>query len=214
MASLFVSAKSKTLLSASWDGTAKVWLNNKAVMTLKGHAAGVWCAVIVNSRSLMVTGSADATIKVWKGGQCQTTLKGEFSQPVRDLALVGDDGFLSCSNDGQIIMWKFPSDVNATTPTVVFKDKGMDYIYSLAELVGLGGFAACGENFGIKVFKSDGKLGQNIPVPAISVWSVAFMEGNGDIVAGASDNKVYVFTSDEGRMASSEQMVNSYTAFL
>ena len=63
VAMLAVSAKTKTIISASWDGTAKVWLNNKAVMTLKGHQAGVWCAVIMNSLSLMITGSADATIK-------------------------------------------------------------------------------------------------------------------------------------------------------
>ena len=51
------------MFSTAGDGTAKVWLNNKAVMTLKGHQAGVWCAVIMNSLSLMITGSADATIK-------------------------------------------------------------------------------------------------------------------------------------------------------
>ena len=60
----------------------------------------------MTSLNLMLTGSGDSTIKVWKGMKCQTTLKGQHTQPVRDLALVGDDRFISCSNDGQVILWQ------------------------------------------------------------------------------------------------------------
>ena len=71
-----------------------------------------------------------------------------------------------------------------------------------------GSFAACGENIGIKVFRSDGSTLQHIPVPAMSVWSVDVM-ANGDLVAGTSDNKIYVFTKDEDRMAPPELMVRN-----
>ena len=74
VASLFIS-KNQTLLSGSWDTTARVWLNQKTVMTLKDHEAGVWCGVILSEVGLMVTGAADGNMKVWKGGMCKSSTK-------------------------------------------------------------------------------------------------------------------------------------------
>ena len=65
-----------TLLSASWDKTAKVWLNQKCVMTLEGHEAAVWAGAIMPEQGVMLTGSADQTIKVWKAGRCERTIRG------------------------------------------------------------------------------------------------------------------------------------------
>ena len=53
VASLYIS-KNQTLLSTSWDTTARVWLNQKTVMTLKDHEAAVWCGVILSEVGLMV----------------------------------------------------------------------------------------------------------------------------------------------------------------
>ncbi len=47
ISSLFLS-KNQTLLSCSWDTTAKVWLNKKNVFTLKDHEGAVWCGVVVS----------------------------------------------------------------------------------------------------------------------------------------------------------------------
>ncbi len=74
VSSLFVS-KNQTLLSGSWDTTARVWLNQKTVMTLKDHEAAVWCGVIMSEVGLMVTGAADGMLKVWKAGSCKNTIK-------------------------------------------------------------------------------------------------------------------------------------------
>ena len=83
VASLFIS-KNQTLLSGSWDTTARVWLNQKTVMTLKDHEAGVWCGVILSEVGLMVTGAADGNMKVWKGGVCKSSTKAH-AQSVRGL---------------------------------------------------------------------------------------------------------------------------------
>ena len=81
VASLFVS-KNQTLLSSSWDTTARVWLNQKTVMTLKDHEAAVWCGVILSEVGVMVTGAADGMLKVWKAGACKATVKAH-SQSIR-----------------------------------------------------------------------------------------------------------------------------------
>lgn len=41
---------------------------------------------------------------------------------------------------------------------------------------------------------------QSLPIPAISVWKVVCLP-NGDIAAGASDGKVWIFTSNSKRFA-------------
>ncbi|XP_004416833.1 PREDICTED: phospholipase A-2-activating protein [Odobenus rosmarus divergens] len=67
------SGKFGTLLSGSWDTTAKVWLNDKCMMTLQGHTAAVWAVKILPEQGLMLTGSADKTVKLWKAGRCERT---------------------------------------------------------------------------------------------------------------------------------------------
>uniref|UniRef100_A0A674EMQ7 Phospholipase A2-activating protein n=1 Tax=Salmo trutta TaxID=8032 RepID=A0A674EMQ7_SALTR len=71
------SGKFGTLLSGSWDTTAKVWLNEKFVLF---------------------------TIKLWKAGRCEKTFTGH-EDCVRGLAVVSDLEFFSCSNDATIRRW-------------------------------------------------------------------------------------------------------------
>lgn len=52
----------------------------------------------------------------------------------------------------------------------------------------------------------DGDCIQTITHPAISVWSVAVCAQNGDIVSGASDRMVRVFSREEKRWADREAL--------
>ena len=36
--------------------TAKVWLNGKCVMTLKGHEQAVWSVALISEQGMMLTG--------------------------------------------------------------------------------------------------------------------------------------------------------------
>ena len=73
------------MLTGSWDKTARVWLNEKSVTTLKGHEGAVWCAIILPNVGIMVTGSADYSLRLWKGGQCRKKITGIHTQAVRGL---------------------------------------------------------------------------------------------------------------------------------
>lgn len=52
----------------------------------------------------------------------------------------------------------------------------------------------------------DGHCVQTITHPAISVWSVAVCVETGDIVSGASDRLVRVFSRDQNRWADEETL--------
>ncbi|KAK3733079.1 hypothetical protein QZH41_008412, partial [Actinostola sp. cb2023] len=97
-----VAGKFGTLLSGSWDNTAKVWINNKCVMTLKGHEAAVWSVELMPDHGLMLTDhiyitftrihyfhsiavfpndsgrfasvGEDRSLRIWEGGECCQTI--------------------------------------------------------------------------------------------------------------------------------------------
>ena len=107
----FVSPATGTLLSGSWDMTAKVWVDNlKPVMTLKGHEAAVWAVAILPQNGLMVTGGADKRVILWQAGQAKKTLQDAHSQAVRDIAVVAEDTFISGSNDATVRVWRVKID--------------------------------------------------------------------------------------------------------
>lgn len=67
-----------TILSASWDKTAKLWdlVTCKVISTFSGHEAAVW-SVIQLPDGVIATASADKKIKIWiKNGSCIRTLSG------------------------------------------------------------------------------------------------------------------------------------------
>ncbi|XP_028835097.1 phospholipase A-2-activating protein [Denticeps clupeoides] len=186
-----------TLLSGSWDTTAKVWLGDKCMMTLQGHSAAVWAVVILPEQGLMLTGSADKTIKLWKAGKCEQTFTGH-EDCVRGLAVVSDVEFFSCSNDASIRRWM----VSGECVQVYYSHT--NYIYSLAVFPNGQDFVSTGEDRTLRIWKK-GDCVQTIRLPAQSVWCCCVLP-NGDIVAGASDGIIRVFTESEERVASAQDL--------
>ncbi len=102
----------------------------------------------------------------------------------------------SASNDGVIRLW-----------TLKGRQLGQllghdSFIYSLAGLP-TGEMVSSGEDRTVRIWRGDTCI-QTITHPAISVWCVAACAANGDIVSGASDRIVRVFTRDKHRQASVE----------
>jgi len=187
-----------TILSGSWDKTARVWINGKVVMTLDDHEAAVWAVKMLPDRGLMLTASADKTIKLWKAGKCEHTYTGH-KDCIRALALLSSEEFLSCSNDGTIRRWTLSGDC------VQIYEGHTNFVYSIAVLPGQSDiFVSSGEDRAVKVWKG-GNCIQTIMMPCQSVWSVTFLE-NGDIVAGTSDSVTRIFTSDEALYATDEEI--------
>ncbi|XP_076144610.1 phospholipase A-2-activating protein [Alosa pseudoharengus] len=186
-----------TLLSGSWDTTAKVWLNDKCMMTLQGHTAAVWAVVILPEQGLMLTGSADKTIKLWKAGRCEKTYTGH-EDCVRGLAVVNDVEFFSCSNDASIRRWM------VTGECVQVYYSHTNYIYSLSVFPNGQDFISTGEDRSVRVWKQ-GECVQTIRLPAQSVWCCCLLT-NGDIAVGASDGIIRVFTESEERVASAQDL--------
>ena len=112
--------------------------------------------------------------------------------------------FASASNDGVIRLFTLNGDLVAEL------NGHESFIYSLAALPS-GELVSSGEDRTVRVW-NDTQCVQTITHPAISVWSVAVCEENGDIATGASDRVTRVFTRSSERQASAEMVQQFETA--
>ena len=104
--------------------------------------------------------------------------------------------FASAGNDGLIRLWCLDG-------RQVGQLQGHEsYIYSLVSLAS-GELVSAGEDRTVRIWRDSGCV-QTITHPAISVWGVAACGENGDIVSGASDRKVRIFSRAVERQAEPE----------
>ncbi|KAG0430309.1 hypothetical protein HPB47_022798, partial [Ixodes persulcatus] len=177
-----------TLLSGSWDKSARVWFGQKCMLTLEGHQGPVWAVQILPKQGLMLTGSADKTVRLWRAGKCERVFSGH-EDCVRGLAVLSNLEFLSSSNDCTVRHWR------ATGDCLRIYNGHTNFVYSICVLPDGGGeeFVTCGEDRTLRVWASGGECLQTLRLPAQSIWSVACL-ANGDIIAGSSDGVARVFT--------------------
>lgn len=186
------------LVLSSWDQTAKVWdLDTCAVKyNLVGHESSVWDAKALGNQEY-ITCSADRTIKLWKCDQVVATLSGH-NDVVRKLLVLPNRQFASALNDGTIKLWDMDS-----RSLVKTLSGHSSFVYDLARLSN-GDIVSASEDRTIRIWR-DGTAVQVITLPCISVWAVTAFP-NDDIVAGGSDYTARVFTRDESRSASAEEL--------
>jgi WD40 repeat protein len=107
------------ILTASLDGTAKVWdaKSGTEVLTLKGHTGAVWSASFSPDGERIVTTSADQVAKVWdaRSGAQVLTLKGHTNN-VRS-ATFSPDGtrIVTASDDRTARVWDAKSGAEVLT---------------------------------------------------------------------------------------------------
>ncbi|MHC5108844.1 MAG: WD40 repeat domain-containing protein [Planctomycetota bacterium] len=64
------SCEGDRIVSASFDGTLKIWDTNtgQLALTLHGHEGPVFSVAFTPDGRRIVSGSADMTVKFWRGG--------------------------------------------------------------------------------------------------------------------------------------------------
>ncbi|KYQ91773.1 hypothetical protein DLAC_07565 [Tieghemostelium lacteum] len=187
------------ILSGSWDKTIKIWEGNECVSTLTGHEAAVWSVLSLPNGDI-VSASADKTIKIWrkdannaKVWKVYKTLT-EHKDCVRGLALVPELGFLSCANDGLLMVWTFEGELIHELRDQTGQSS---FVYQVAVVPGVG-FASVGEDRTLRIWK-DSECIQTITHPS-GVWCVA-VHPNGDLVTGCADGVARVWTRAPSRFA-------------
>ncbi|EON98204.1 putative ubiquitin homeostasis protein lub1 protein [Phaeoacremonium minimum UCRPA7] len=204
---LDVSPKGTYIVSGGWDSQAIVWRVGKwePEIRLEDHSASVW-GVLAYDENTVITGCADEKIRIFdlqsgSGGQVYPRSTIYTPDVVRAICKVpqshssGAD-IASAHNDGVIRLWK----LNGQAVGELHGHES--FVYSLAALPS-GELVSSGEDRTVRIWR-DQECIQTITHPAISVWSVAVSQQSGDIVSGASDGVIRVFTRSEERLADEE----------
>lgn len=193
-----------TIVSGGWDAQARVWHVEKGecVAELKGHTAAVW-GVLIFDENTIITACADKAIRIFSpSGKLLQTIS-DLPDVVRALCKLppahsSGAAFASAGNDQIIRFWTHQG---VETQQLHGHEA---FIYALAVLPN-GDLVSSSEDRTIRIWRGSECI-QTITHPAISVWSTAVCHETGDIVTGASDKIVRVFTRDPERYADADAL--------
>lgn len=192
-------SKNGWVISGSWDKTAKIWYHGVLKYELKGHTAAVWDAKIFPEGNRFITVSADQTIKIWEGSKLIKSFDHIHQDVIRHIALNPEGTkFATCSNDGTIKL----CDINGNLVQTFIGHESFVYC---VKFTSEGNLISCSEDRSVRIWSIDGNIIQIIMLPAISVWSIDILPNN-DIAIGTSDALIRIFTQDQQRYASVEQI--------
>ncbi|EAR99792.1 phospholipase a2 activating protein, putative (macronuclear) [Tetrahymena thermophila SB210] len=184
-----------TLVSGSWDGTARIWdlREGKEVRKFEGHSHAVTVLGVMHL-DLLVTGSQDKNLNFFRisTGEKIRTVKEAHTDIIRQIAFIEDVGFLSASNDELLKLWTFDGDLmqQLTGHTA--------FVFTCACL-SFGKYVSGSDDQSIKIWNDSTNI-QSILHPG-TVWSVTVNNRNHDIITACSDGSVRVFTTDPSRKA-------------
>lgn len=190
------------VVSGGWDSQVFVWDVEEGNVTaeLTGHGGPVW-GVTFYDEKLILTACADKMIRLFDvNGKSLKTIRGH-TDVVRCFCKIPSGhwsgaAFGSAGNDEVIRLWSLDG------ASMGVLEGHTAYIYSLAILPN-GDIVSSSEDRTVKIWRNGHSI-QTITHPAISLWAVAACEETGDIVSGASDNIIRIFTRDPERQADAE----------
>lgn len=220
------------LYSGSFDCSVKIWnlkdLNAGGVVSckfsLKGHDHTIWSILVIESQNVLLTGSADKFIKQWELNESRTDAKlvckyTGHTDCVRGMALVKEkrgNEFLSCSNDGNVLLWRLGSaaplkQINVTD-SFLYSINMLDKTKCEGVETTQGDndtclFISSGEDRSVRInnLVYDGSRYissclQTIALPAQSIWYCLCLN-NGNIAVACSDGSVRIFTQHDEQLA-------------
>lgn len=190
------------IISGGWDAQVFVWdvEEGNVVAELPGHTGPVWGLMVYDAK-LVFTACADKMVRIYDiNGKLLRTMQGH-TDVVRALCKLPEGhwsgaNFASAGNDEVIRLWTLDG------REVASLEGHTAYIYSLAILPN-GDVVSASEDRTVKIWR-DGQCLQTITHPAISIWTVAACQETGDIVSGASDNIIRIFSREPERQADAE----------
>lgn len=171
-----VATQAGGIVSASGDKRVGVWNSSGQKTFVSGHTDVVRSCTILEG-GMFATGSADNTI-------CIRDLQGNVIR-----TLVGHEHFIFCVASGTRLTSNIDGDGSFSHELVCRGDL----------------IASCSEDCTVRVWQqSHDYESTSINVPT-TPWSCCFMP-NGDIAVGLADSTIRIFTTDETRVASAEDL--------
>ena len=185
IAGLAVSGDGKSLASASWDHTVRLWpLGGGAPRVLDGNTQNVNGVAFSPDGRDLVSAGYDATLRIWRLADGSVSVH-TLPTPLNSVAIAPDGEIIAAGADGNVYFLSPQGDTRGelrASPTpiiaVVLSPDG-----KLVAAAGVRGSVAIIE-------RKDRKLTRTLVGPGLPVWSVAFFPDNHTLLTGGTDRVI------------------------
>ena len=141
-----------------------------------------------NINGQIISGSQDKALNAWdwKTGKVVKRIESVHGDIIREISMVDEIGFITCSNDEKLKLW------SADLEEIQTFTGHLSFVFSV-KAKNIGHYYSGGDDKCLKIWDNE-KAIQTIQFPA-SIWSIA-LDPNGDIYAGCSDGFLRVSNQD------------------
>ncbi|WP_310834377.1 AAA family ATPase [Aetokthonos hydrillicola] len=182
----------KTLASASWDKTVKLWrTDGSLITTLKGHKDAVFGVAYSPDGKTLASASWDKTVKLWRtDGSLITTLKGH-KDAVFGVAYSPDGKTLaSAGEDKTVKLWR-------TDGSLIITLKGHeDAVIGVAYSPDGKTLASASRDKTVKLWRTDGSLITTLKGHEDEVFGVAYSPDGKTLASASRDKTVKLWRTD------------------
>jgi cytochrome c len=185
---LAVSPDGKTLASASWDHTVRLWpLAGGSPRVLEGHTQNVNGVAFTADGRQLVSAGYDASVRIWQvnGNGEDGVIVRNLPTPLNSVAVADDGEIVTAGADGKVYFLSPKGEVQTTVEaskipiiTIALSRDGR-----LVAAAGIRGSVAVIE-------RKSRKLDQTLVGPGLPVWSVAFFPDNRTLLTGGTDRMI------------------------
>jgi cytochrome c len=183
---LAISPDGKTLASASWDWTVRLWpLAGGEPRVLEGHQQSVNGVAFMPDGQALVSAGYDATVRIWPLAGTGAPRIETLPSPLNAVVVANDGEIAAGGADGKIY---FLSPAGALLGTV---EAQPNPIISMAISSDGALIAAAGIRGSVAIIeRSARKLARTLVGPGLPVWSVAFAPDGRTLFTGGTDRVI------------------------